>query len=317
MRRFRSFLARAMRAGQEQGVFRADVVPERAASVLMGGIMGAEIEHYQDPEEVDLRRVLDELIEQTDRLARGTAGVQGGVRRRHGMVNFKPDRGSGADARDDVVVRARGAPAAFAGSRREVRRPCRRDHARLGARTGAERGPGEPRGLWRSAIGDQRCAAARGARVRRPLPGAPSGDAAPVHDAVARGRHARTAAALAGAFRRRCLHRRHGGVRRTELGLRSDRARDARRARRRRLGAHGNEVPGAAGGRCRGDARLRNGARWSWPRSSSNVARRASRSASASGTWASAPSTPTGSSWLASGCLPRTASAGTARRCSR
>jgi TetR/AcrR family acrAB operon transcriptional repressor len=83
MRRFRSFLARAMRAGQEQGVFRADVVPERAASVLMGGIMGAEIEHYQDPEEVDLRRVLDELIEQTIAwlaAPRASKAASGGVR---------------------------------------------------------------------------------------------------------------------------------------------------------------------------------------------------------------------------------------------
>jgi hypothetical protein len=30
----------------------------------MAGIMGAEIQHYQDPTEIDLRRVLDTLVEQ-------------------------------------------------------------------------------------------------------------------------------------------------------------------------------------------------------------------------------------------------------------
>jgi AcrR family transcriptional regulator len=65
LRRFRAFLAGIVRIGQQQAVFRSDVEPEIAASVLMGGIMGAEIEHYQDPDRVDLRRVLDHMIEQT------------------------------------------------------------------------------------------------------------------------------------------------------------------------------------------------------------------------------------------------------------
>jgi len=65
LRRFRGFLASIVRIGQEQGVFRRDVEPEVASSALMGGIMGAEIEHYQDPQVVDLRRVLDLLIDQT------------------------------------------------------------------------------------------------------------------------------------------------------------------------------------------------------------------------------------------------------------
>jgi AcrR family transcriptional regulator len=65
LRRFRAFLAGIVRIGQQQAVFRSDVDPEVVASVLMGGIMGAEIEHYQDPDMVDLRRVLDHMIEQT------------------------------------------------------------------------------------------------------------------------------------------------------------------------------------------------------------------------------------------------------------
>jgi TetR/AcrR family fatty acid metabolism transcriptional regulator len=81
LRRFRGFLAGLVRSGQQQGVFRADVPPEVAASVFMGGIMGAEIEHYQDPEEVDLRRVLDSLVEQTTAwlAVRAPQAVTGGI----------------------------------------------------------------------------------------------------------------------------------------------------------------------------------------------------------------------------------------------
>jgi AcrR family transcriptional regulator len=64
LRRMRGFLVSVVRDGQVNGTLRADVEPERVAAVLMAGIMGAEIQHYQDPEEVDLRRVLDTVIEQ-------------------------------------------------------------------------------------------------------------------------------------------------------------------------------------------------------------------------------------------------------------
>ena len=43
---------------------RSDIAPEAAAAVLVGGIIGAEVQHYQDPAEIDLRRVLDTLVEQ-------------------------------------------------------------------------------------------------------------------------------------------------------------------------------------------------------------------------------------------------------------
>lgn len=65
LRRMRAFLASVIRVGQEQGVFRRDLDPETAASVFIGGIMGAEIQYYQDPEQADLRRVLDMLVEQS------------------------------------------------------------------------------------------------------------------------------------------------------------------------------------------------------------------------------------------------------------
>jgi AcrR family transcriptional regulator len=64
LRRMRAFLLNVARQGQEQGTLRSDVEPRAVATVLMAGIMGAEIQHYQDAEEVDLRRTLDTLVEQ-------------------------------------------------------------------------------------------------------------------------------------------------------------------------------------------------------------------------------------------------------------
>lgn len=65
LRRMRYFLAEVVRRGQVAGTLRPDVAPEAAAAMIAGGIMGAEIQHYQDPAEIDLRAVLDTLIEQT------------------------------------------------------------------------------------------------------------------------------------------------------------------------------------------------------------------------------------------------------------
>ena len=64
LRQMRRFLADVVRHGQEHHTFRTDVEPEAAAAALVAGIMGAEIQHYQDPEEIDLRAVLDTLVEQ-------------------------------------------------------------------------------------------------------------------------------------------------------------------------------------------------------------------------------------------------------------
>jgi AcrR family transcriptional regulator len=62
LRRMRFFLADVVRRGQQSGGVRADVDPEQTAAVIAAAIMGAEIQHYQDPGEVDLRRVLDTLV---------------------------------------------------------------------------------------------------------------------------------------------------------------------------------------------------------------------------------------------------------------
>ena len=64
LRRMRAFLVNVVHHGQEQGTLRADVEPRGVATVLMAGIIGAEVQHYQDSEEVDLRAVLDTLVEQ-------------------------------------------------------------------------------------------------------------------------------------------------------------------------------------------------------------------------------------------------------------
>src|SRR5262249_43061511 len=77
LRRMRAFLASVVRRGQERGELRRDVTPEGAAAAIAGGIIGAEVQHYQDPEEVDLRRGLDTLVEQvTAGLAPGAPGQQ-------------------------------------------------------------------------------------------------------------------------------------------------------------------------------------------------------------------------------------------------
>jgi len=64
LRGMRGFLAHVVRRGQREGTMRPDVDPEAVAATIAGGIMGAEIQHYQDPDQIDLRRVLDTLVEQ-------------------------------------------------------------------------------------------------------------------------------------------------------------------------------------------------------------------------------------------------------------
>src|SRR6185295_3921635 len=62
LRRFRSYLAGIVRVGQEQGVFRTDVEASRAAQLFAGGVIGAELQHYQDPERVDLAHAMQGVV---------------------------------------------------------------------------------------------------------------------------------------------------------------------------------------------------------------------------------------------------------------
>jgi TetR/AcrR family acrAB operon transcriptional repressor/TetR/AcrR family transcriptional repressor of mexAB-oprM operon len=66
LRRMRAFLAGIVRRGQQQGILRPDVAPEAAAAIIAAGIVGAEVQHYQDPEQIDLRAVLDTLVVQLE-----------------------------------------------------------------------------------------------------------------------------------------------------------------------------------------------------------------------------------------------------------
>jgi len=87
LRVMRAFLADVVRRGQAAGTFRADVEATAAAAAIAAGIMGAEIQHYQDPEEIELRAVLDTLVEQLacwlappgTTAAAGTPATRGGT----------------------------------------------------------------------------------------------------------------------------------------------------------------------------------------------------------------------------------------------
>ena len=64
LRRFRSFHRHLIRTGQERGVFRAEVDAAVAAEVFVAGILGAEIQYYQEPDDIDVVRTLELHAEQ-------------------------------------------------------------------------------------------------------------------------------------------------------------------------------------------------------------------------------------------------------------
>jgi len=64
LHRFRSFHRHLIRQGQERGLFRADVDVAVAAVQFVSGILGAEIQYYQDPARIDLTRTLECHVEQ-------------------------------------------------------------------------------------------------------------------------------------------------------------------------------------------------------------------------------------------------------------
>jgi len=64
LRRMRAFLSDVVRRGQDAGDVRTDVLPDEAAALVVSAIMGAEIQHYQDPDKIDLRAVLDLQLRQ-------------------------------------------------------------------------------------------------------------------------------------------------------------------------------------------------------------------------------------------------------------
>ncbi len=64
MRRFRAFNRELIRRGQEAGSFRRDLDPSLAARTFVAGILGAEIQFYQDPASIDLELCLEAHAEQ-------------------------------------------------------------------------------------------------------------------------------------------------------------------------------------------------------------------------------------------------------------
>jgi hypothetical protein len=64
MRRFRAFLGGIIELGQNDGTFRRDISAAAAASTFASTVMGAEIQYYQDPDEIDLEGTLEVFLGQ-------------------------------------------------------------------------------------------------------------------------------------------------------------------------------------------------------------------------------------------------------------
>ncbi len=64
MNRFRQYLIDIIEAGKKSGRFRQGVDATLAAQVYAATLMGAEIQYYQDPENVDLSRILETFLDQ-------------------------------------------------------------------------------------------------------------------------------------------------------------------------------------------------------------------------------------------------------------
>jgi TetR/AcrR family acrAB operon transcriptional repressor len=84
LRRFRSFHRYLIRQAQARGIFRRDVDVSAAAEIFVSGILGAEIQYYQDPQAIDITKTLDSHVEQflawVTRPGREVARVRGGRR---------------------------------------------------------------------------------------------------------------------------------------------------------------------------------------------------------------------------------------------
>jgi TetR/AcrR family acrAB operon transcriptional repressor len=63
MRRFRAFLRNIGRRGQNQGLFRGEVDADIAAATFTSGVLGAQVQFYQDEERLDLEATLGLMVE--------------------------------------------------------------------------------------------------------------------------------------------------------------------------------------------------------------------------------------------------------------
>lgn len=64
MRRFRRFLAEIILSGQQAGKLRSDVDAQLAAQVFAAGVMGIELQHYQDPVRVEISTATEAFVDQ-------------------------------------------------------------------------------------------------------------------------------------------------------------------------------------------------------------------------------------------------------------
>src|SRR5262245_31803657 len=64
MARFRGFLADTVRIGQRKGIFRSDLDPALAAQLFVSGLIGGELQYYQDPKAIALRESTHAATEQ-------------------------------------------------------------------------------------------------------------------------------------------------------------------------------------------------------------------------------------------------------------
>jgi AcrR family transcriptional regulator len=92
LRRFRGYLASIVRLGQEQGVFRRDVDAALAAQLFAGGVIGAELQHYQDADRVDLSIAMEGVVAQL--MALLTVGKDTSKQRRAGGNTVRSRRPS-------------------------------------------------------------------------------------------------------------------------------------------------------------------------------------------------------------------------------
>ncbi len=64
MRRFRAFVRNIISSGQERGVFSGEIDAKAAAASYTSGVLGAEIQYYQDPERMSLEQTVGVYLEQ-------------------------------------------------------------------------------------------------------------------------------------------------------------------------------------------------------------------------------------------------------------
>ena len=64
MRRFREFLTQTFAIGQKRGIFRTDVAAPLAAQLFVAAVIGTELQHYQDPDAIDLPRSMRAIADQ-------------------------------------------------------------------------------------------------------------------------------------------------------------------------------------------------------------------------------------------------------------